>query len=100
MNITKTEALVLEQLVGAAGSELYGLQMVKNSGQTLKMGSVYVILGRLQDKGFVESRKDTDPSQTIPRRLYRITGAGRRNFLAWQAAQAAYAQGMAEGISC
>lgn len=97
MNISKTEALVLQQLVAAAGSELYGLEMVKAADGALKMGSVYVILGRLQDKGFVESRREElaqDSDRSVPRRLYQITGTGRRVYLAYEAAMAAYAQGL------
>ncbi|AUS41683.1 hypothetical protein CYD94_05265 [Ralstonia solanacearum] len=96
MDITKTEALVLQQLVAAAGSELYGLEMVKSSGGALKMGTIYVILGRLQDKGFVESRREElkDSNRAVPRRLYKITGTGRRVLQAYEAARAAYAAGM------
>lgn len=92
MNITKKEALILGQLVASAGSELYGLEMVKASNEALKLGTVYVTLGRLEDKGFVESRREDNPAQTVPRRLYKITGAGRRSYLAWSAAMAAYDQ--------
>lgn len=95
MNVTKTEALVLQQLAGASGSELYGLQMVKNDS-ALKMGTVYVILGRLEDKGFVESRREelkNDSSRSVPRRLYKITGLGSRTFNAYAAAMAAYEHG-------
>lgn len=97
MNITKTEALVLQQLVNAAGSELYGLQMVKDTNGALKMGSVYVILGRLEDKGFVESRREElkeDSSRAVPRRLYKITGSGSRIYNAYASAMAAYEHGL------
>jgi len=89
MKLTKTEALILEQLMAAAGSELYGLQMVKASAGQLKMGSVYVLLSRLQDKGFVDSRKEEKAIQVVPRSLYKITGDGERYFRAMQAAEAA-----------
>lgn len=92
MNITKKEALILEQLLASAGSELYGLEMVKASNEALKLGTVYVTLGRLEDKGFVQSRREDNPAQTVPRRLYKITGAGRRTYLAWSAAMAVYRQ--------
>lgn len=94
MRISKTEAVVLQQLVAAAGSELYGLEMVKSSDGALKMGTVYVILGRLQDKGLVESRREelqADSERAVPRRLYKITGTGARALHAYEAAQAAYA---------
>jgi DNA-binding PadR family transcriptional regulator len=96
MQISKTEALVLQRLVAAAGSETYGLEMVKSSGGALKMGTVYVILGRLQDKGFVESRREELPEDTQrpPRRLYKITGTGRRVYQAYEAAMAAYEHGL------
>jgi DNA-binding PadR family transcriptional regulator len=92
MQITKTEALVLGQLVSAAGSELYGLEMVKASNGALKMGSIYVLLGRLVAKEFVEARKESSDERTVPRRLYKVTGAGRRAYLAWDAAMSAYRQ--------
>ena len=94
MHITKTEALVLQQLAGASGSELYGLQMVKNN-PALKMGTIYVILGRLEDKGFIESRReqlDTKSDRSVPRRLYRITALGARTFNAHNAYMASYEQ--------
>jgi len=97
MNLTKTEALVLQQLVAAAGSELYGLQMVKAADGALKMGSVYVILGRLEDKGFVNSRREelkSDSERAVPRRLYTITGTGTRTYRAYEAAMAVYEHGM------
>ncbi|MDZ7863525.1 PadR family transcriptional regulator [Acidovorax sp.] len=97
MNITKTEALVLQHLAEAAGSERYGLQMVKQSDGALKMGTVYVILGRLEDKGFVESRREEleqDSPRSVPRRLYKISGLGSRTFAAYSAAMEAYQQGM------
>lgn len=97
MNITKTEALVLQQLIAAAGRELYGLEMVKNSGDALKMGTVYVILDRLQRKGFVESHREElapDSERVVPRRLYKITATGRRVYFAYEAAMTAYEAGI------
>ncbi|MEW6464284.1 MAG: helix-turn-helix transcriptional regulator [Pseudomonadota bacterium] len=94
-NISKTEALVLQQLVSVpAGSELYGSAMVKASSGTLKMGSIYVILGRLQDKGLVESRREElspDSKQAVPRRLYKVTGTGRRVVAAHEASARGFA---------
>jgi DNA-binding PadR family transcriptional regulator len=90
MNISKKETLILEQLIRAGSSELYGLEMVKASNGDLKMGTIYVTLARLEDKGFVESRRENDPKQTVPRRLYKLTGAGRRTYLAVTAAMQAY----------
>jgi len=74
--VTDTEALILEQL--ADGTEKYGLQMIADSEGKLKQGTIYVLLSRLQAKGFVTSRAETRPEGQfgIPRRLYQITGAG------------------------
>lgn len=97
MNITKTEALVLQQLVATAGSKLYGLEMVKASEGALKMGTIYVLLGRLEDKGFVTSHREElkkGSDQVVPRRFYEITGTGKRVLHAFEAAKAAYAHGL------
>jgi len=95
MQLTKTETAVLETLLG--GRELYGLEMVKASENALKLGSIYVILGRLEDKGFVRSRKESDPAQVVPRRFYKITGIGERALRARSAAIAAMNAVYAEG---
>ncbi|MFJ1299144.1 PadR family transcriptional regulator [Pseudomonadota bacterium AL_CKDN230030165-1A_HGKHYDSX7] len=98
VNLTKVEAAILQQLVAAAGSELYGLQMVdKDKG--VKRGSIYVYLGRLIDKGFVESRLETDSDLPTPRRLYKITATGVRQFRAQQAAEQSYARAFNEAMA-
>ena len=45
---------------------------------TLKRGSVYVILARMEEKGFVESRQEARPAKVggVPRRIYRATEYG------------------------
>jgi PadR family transcriptional regulator, regulatory protein PadR len=80
--LSVTEALILELL---RGNEMYGLQLVQASGGTLKRGTVYVTLGRMQEKGFVESRPEVRRAGVsgLPRRLYRPTGLGLRVLDAW-----------------
>lgn len=95
MHITQVEARILEQLVASAGSEMYGLQMHKAAKDTLKMGSIYVTLARLEDKGFVTSRREENAAQPVPRRLYKITASGARTYHAWAAAMAVYNSGIA-----
>ena len=82
-----TERLIIELLVGH--EELFGLQMVELSRGQLKRGTVYVTLGRMQDKGFLESRQEPLPAGAIglPRRLYRPTGFALRALAAWRAAE-------------
>ena len=89
-----TERLIVELL--AAHEELFGLQMVELSDGRLKRGTVYVTLGRMQEKGYLESRQEPLPEGAIglPRRLYRPTGLAMRVLAAWQAAEAIYVTGV------
>jgi PadR family transcriptional regulator, regulatory protein PadR len=77
------ERLILELLV--ANGAMFGLQLVESSKGALKRGTVYVTLGRMERKGFVESEQE--PAQPgaigLPRRLYRPTGLGERALRAW-----------------
>jgi DNA-binding PadR family transcriptional regulator len=88
--LSATERLILQLLI--ANDELFGLQMVELSGGRLKRGTVYVTLGRMVEKGFLESRQEPLPEGAIglPRRLYRPTGLAMRVLAAWQAAEASY----------
>lgn len=76
-SMSRTESLVMELL---HGRERYGLELVDASNGTLKRGSVYVTLARMEEKGFVESRQDDSPTGASgpPRRLYRATAYGRK----------------------
>jgi DNA-binding PadR family transcriptional regulator len=83
--LSSTEHLILDLLAGEA---MFGLQLVEKSNGALKRGTVYVTLGRMQDKRYVESW--TEPQQPeaigLPRRLYRPTAYGLRVLEAWAAA--------------
>ena len=57
--LSQKEALILELLV--ANGELYGLQLVAASRRRLKRGTVYVTLGRMEDKGYVASHLEDAP---------------------------------------
>jgi PadR family transcriptional regulator PadR len=79
--LSGTEALILELL---RAREMYGLQLVSASNGTLKRGSVYVTLGRMEEKGYVESWAEENAEHAgLPRRLYRATGLGTRVYDAW-----------------
>lgn len=80
--LSRKERLILEMLV--EGPQ-YGLQLVAGSQGALRRGTVYVTLGRMQDKGFVESTQEPLPEGAIglPRRLYRPTAYGERVLRAW-----------------
>ena len=75
----------------AGGRELYGLEMIKRSKGTLKRNSIYVVLGRMEDQGFIKGREVKEKGTPgMPRRLYRITGLGQRALAAREAAQSAW----------
>lgn len=94
-SLSRKEALILEMLVSGR-RELYGLEMVDASKGALKRGTIYVTLGRLQEKGLIESRQEERiaPEIGIPRRLYQITGLGQRVWEAHQAASSAFKMAM------
>jgi DNA-binding PadR family transcriptional regulator len=76
---TKAEMLVMQVLQNEAGG-LYGLEIVEASNNVVNRGSVYVLLGRLEEKGFVKVQKPkTDPHYPgLPRPLYKLTAEGTR----------------------
>lgn len=77
------EALILDLLVQQ--QEMYGLQLVAASRRRLKRGTVYVTLGRMEDKGYIVSRLEPAPPDAggLPRRVYEPTAFGRRVLIAW-----------------
>ena len=74
-SISATESLILDLL---EVRERFGLELVTASGGQLKRGTIYVTLGRMETKGFVESRQEERAPGAIglPRRLYHATGYG------------------------
>jgi DNA-binding PadR family transcriptional regulator len=82
--LSRKESLILELLV--QHDEMYGLELVTASRQ-LKRGTVYVTLGRMEEKGYVASRLEEAPPHAggLPRRIYRPTPLGRRVLSAWTA---------------
>jgi DNA-binding PadR family transcriptional regulator len=87
--LSGTEEEILDLLVN--GGEMFGLQIVQESQGRVKRGTVYVTLGRMQDKGFVESRFEPPVPAAIglPRRLYRPTAYGAAVHRAWAQASRA-----------
>jgi PadR family transcriptional regulator PadR len=81
-SLSRTERIILELL---ATEETFGLGLVERSNGALKRGTVYVTLGRMQEKGYVESRTEPLPpgAMGLPRRIYRPTAHGLRVFNAW-----------------
>lgn len=77
------ERLILDLLV--ADGPMFGLQLVALSNGSLKRGTVYVTLGRMEAKGFVTSEQEAMPEGAIglPRRIYRPTALGERILQVW-----------------
>ncbi len=82
-----TERVIVELLVDHG--ELFGLAMVEASGGRLKRGTVYVTLGRMEGKGYLDSRQEPQPAGAVglPRRLYTPTGHALQVLSAWRAAE-------------
>jgi PadR family transcriptional regulator, regulatory protein PadR len=78
LTVSPKELLVLELLV--RDKQLYGLQLVAASRGRLRRGTVYVTLGRMEDKGYIASTLDDPPPGAggLPRRIYQPTPLGRR----------------------
>ncbi|HEY5362869.1 MAG TPA: PadR family transcriptional regulator [Aestuariivirga sp.] len=87
------ELIVLDLL--ANKREMYGLEMVKASNK-LARGTVYVLLSRMEDKGYVSSRQVKDENASgMPKRIYSISGLGQRALTATRQAHATMNWGIA-----
>lgn len=81
------ELLILQLLVHERA--MYGLELVVASAGELKRGTVYVTLGRMEQKGYIRSRKEDAPADAggLPRRVYEPTTLGRELCEAWSLLQ-------------
>jgi DNA-binding PadR family transcriptional regulator len=84
LTLSPKESLILELL--CERGNMYGLQLVASSKRRLKRGTVYVTLGRMEDKGYITSRQEDGPPEAggLPRRIYSPTPLGRRVLAAWE----------------
>ncbi len=89
--LSEKEALVLELLIERGPS--YGLALVDASEGALKRGTVYVTLGRMEEKGLVEVLRDPSPEQHsgMARPRYRASPMGARALAAQRAFQMVWA---------
>lgn len=79
-SLSEKEFLIMNLLIGSPRL-MYGLQLVEQSEGKLKRGTIYVTLNRLEEKGYVESKKEEAESGVVtPRRLYKATGLGVKVF--------------------
>lgn len=80
-------AIELTVLRTLAGRELHGYALAG----AVKLGSVYVTLGRMVAKGLLESRDETGPDGAR-RRLYKLTQSGVLTLAAVDAAESIMSQ--------
>ncbi len=82
--LSEKERVILDLL--SQQPEMYGLAMVQASDGALKRGTIYVTLGRMVEKGYVESveSRDSGGRSGPPRRTYRLTALGQRVLHAWE----------------
>jgi PadR family transcriptional regulator, regulatory protein PadR len=78
LRMTLQVQLVLRELLGGGGAERYGLELCAGTG--LPSGTIYPIVARLEQAGWVESWWE-DPARHVAegrprRRYYRLTRDG------------------------
>jgi DNA-binding PadR family transcriptional regulator len=83
LTLSPKESVILQLLV--RDDEAYGLELVAASRGRLKRGTVYVTLGRMEEKGYITSRLEEAPPDAggLPRRVYKATALGRQILEAW-----------------
>lgn len=83
-----TERLILSVL---HEGEQFALRLADRSGGSLKRGTVYITLQRMESKGYVESHVEppVEGAMGRPRRWYRCSPYGRQVLAAWQLAERA-----------
>ena len=84
---TRGEMAVLKMLQSKP-TGAYGLEIVADSNGAIKRSSIYVLLGRLEEKGFVRVKKTTSNHPGLPRPMYVITAEGARAVQARELAEA------------
>lgn len=91
------EAKILELL--SSGNEMFGLEMVR-SDVGLNRNTIYVILGRMIERGFITSRTEEDArTPGLPRRLYRVTNVGRQALAARESVKGYFSGALPVGTS-
>ena len=81
---TRQSTALLSALLAASTEWRHGLALARETG--LKPGTIYPILIRLEEQGFLDARWEppTQPGRP-PRHLYRLTAAGRVFSREWTA---------------
>ena len=87
--LPETERLIL--CILHEQGEQFALRLADRSGGSLKRGTVYITLQRMQSKGYVESQVEpaVQGASGRPRRWYHVSAYGRQVFAALQLAERA-----------
>lgn len=100
MRTSHQTRLVLQAFLDAPTEETYGFELAEATG--LPSGTIYPILHRLKDAGWVTARIEEINESTEgrrKRRYYRLTGEGRRAARAAVAEQSAALRALIPGWS-
>lgn len=80
--------LVALRLLRDGPGEMYGLEIVKASDGQLGRAAIYVILARMEEKGYIKSRTPSEDNHPgLPRPRYKITALGEQALNAADAAE-------------
>lgn len=71
---TRATKAVLSAFLDRPGEELHGFALLSETG--LRSGTLYPLLIRLENVGWLQSRWEEGDAPGPRRRLYRLTGAG------------------------
>ena len=84
-NLTDAELVILSLI---CEQPMYGYQLEQEINQRnmrtwtdLSTSSIYYILQRLEEKGFVERSQDQEPTSGVPRKIYHITPDGKSQWM-------------------
>jgi len=77
--LTQMEIIILRLLANNKTGELHAFKMIKLSQGRLLPGSVYTILSKMEEKGYILARKEELEANDfrMPRKFYRLSEAGK-----------------------
>jgi PadR family transcriptional regulator, regulatory protein PadR len=75
-NVSRQTSLLLSILLESPSEWRHGYQLSQITG--FKSGTLYPLMMRLEEQGFLESKwQESDRSSGPPRHVYRLTASGR-----------------------
>lgn len=72
--MTKSEMTIISGISKCKNMECYGLKLLKKLDGSLKLGSMYVTLTRMENKGLLTSVKESESTgRGLPKVTYKLT---------------------------